>query len=227
MKSKNLVLFTIMFSIILFPGLTLGADKFILNPMISASWQVDTNYYRSEHNEREVYTYLVRPGFEFGYETGKSSILLNYTLDAHYYDDKDSISLGEKKISDDNFFGHTANLLVQSQPFDRLAFRLDDSFIKTRDPGQSDRLSNSVTRDKYFINRVTPQIIYEIDRIFSAGIRYRNTELNYSTNDMEDSTEHRGILDLIYNFTQKASLDLQYQYWDKTYDKGSSDYASN
>ena len=57
----------------------LGAGSFIVTPKIAVGWQVDSNYWKSEDNEQEVFTYLIQPGIELGYETAKSLISLNYT----------------------------------------------------------------------------------------------------------------------------------------------------
>ena len=74
---------------VFFPAAGLSAPKFKIKPKVLTSWRVDSNYYKVETNEREVHTYLVQPGINFGYETSKSLIDLDYTLDAHYFDDKD------------------------------------------------------------------------------------------------------------------------------------------
>jgi hypothetical protein len=104
---------------------------------------------------------------------------------------------------------------------------LDNSYYKTRDPAQSDRLSNAIGRDKYFINRLTPLVFYKFGPKFSAGLRYRNTETDYDIGTREDSTENRGIFDLVYNLTRLTSLDLEYQNWKRDYDLTTSDYTSD
>ena len=209
-----------------FPVKGLAATKFIIQPKISASWQVDTNFYRAEDSERDVYTYLVQPGIEFGVETAKSQLLLDYTLNSYTYNDKDTVPPGEKPADKEDYVGHTGILKARTRPFDRLLLGLDDSYYKTRDSAQSDRFSNAVDRDKYFINRLTPLIFYEFGPQFTAGLRYCHTETDYSSADNEDSTEHRGMFDLVYNFTRTASLDLEYQRWKRDYDLATSDYTS-
>lgn len=204
----------------------LAAAKIVIKPKVSASWQVDKNYYRAEAIDREVSAYLVQPGIEFGVETAKSRLLLDYTLNSYTYDDKDTVPPGEQPADEGDYVGHTGVLKARTRPFDRLLLGLDDSYYKTRDPGQSDRFSNAVDRDKYFINRLTPLLFYEFGPTFTAGLRYRNTETDYSLDTREDSTEHRGMFDLIYNFTRTASLDLEYQRWERDYDLTTSDYSS-
>lgn len=209
---------------VFFPAAGLSAPKFKIKPKVSTGWRLDTNFYKEETNEREVHTYLVRPGIDFGYETAKSLIDLDYTLDAYYYDDIDSYPGGEKTY---DYVGHTLSLKTRTKPFDRLTLGLDESYYDTRDPLQSDVLSNKQVRDEYSINRLTPRIVYEFGPKFTIGLRYRWTELDYESDLQEDATEHRGMFDLIYNFTRRAALDLRYQHWEMDYHMDTSDYTSD
>jgi hypothetical protein len=193
---------------------------------VSASWQYDSNYFRANTNERPVFTYLLQPGIDLGIETAKSSVRLDYTLNAYWYDDRDTVPPLERDASDDDYVGHTADLQMRYQAFDRLQFGLDNLFLLTRDPAQSDALSNSILRLKYRLNALTPFLVYEFGPKFNVAVRYRNTRINYTETDFGDSDENRGIFDLIYNLNRRNSIDLQYQYWQKDYDVG-SDYTSN
>ena len=202
-------------------------DRIVIKPKITISSEMDSNFYKAENEEREVYTFLVQPGIIFGYETGKSSINLDYTLNAAYYNDNSEASEGQKSAGEDDYLGHIVVLSAKTKPFDRLTLGLEDAYYKTRDPGQADRFSNSVEREKYSINRLTPMVLYEFGNRFSLGVRYRNTLTDYERNDAEDSTEHRGICDLIYRFTRTAALDLEYQHWNRDYDHAADDYTSD
>jgi hypothetical protein len=210
-----------------FPMTVYAATKLNIKPKMSVQWQVDSNLYLAQDREREVYTYILQPGIELGIETAKSNLMLDYTLDAFYYDDRDTVLPGEDPSDDDNYVGHTGIIEAKHRPFDRLHLILNESFYLTRDPAQADEFSNSVDRDKYYVNRFTPIVIYEFGRKFTAGLRYRHTKIDYSSSNNEDSNENRGKFDLVYNFTPKTSLDLEYQYWRKNYDFNTSDYDSN
>ncbi len=201
--------------------------KITVRPLITVSSRVDSNFYKSETDKKDVYTHLIRPGILVGYSTAKSSISLKYTLDAHFYKNQHGLSSEDKKAEVDDYIGHTAILSAETQPFDRLSMGLENSFYKTRDSAKSDIFSDPTERYKYTINRLTPSIFYEFENRFSAGFRYRNTITTYSSDDVEDSTEHRGMLDLIYNFSPRSSIDLEYQVWQRDYDLLSSDYMSN
>ena len=226
-KREYIYVLAIIPIVLYFPVEGLAAPRFTIKPKVSASWQLDSNFYKAETIERDVYTYLVQPGIELGYETPKSQVLLNYTLNSYYYDDKGTVPSGQEPADKEDYTGHTGILRARARPFDRLALGLDNSYYKTRDPGQSDRFSNAIDRDKYFINRLTPLVFYEFGPKFSAGLRYRNTETDYDIGTREDSTENRGMFDLVYNLTRLTSLDLEYQHWKRDYDLTTSDYTSD
>jgi len=229
MKHKAIGLFLLpgICFMFLLPMPASAAPRITLKPKVSTSWRMDTNYYGAEENEREVYTYLVQAGFELGVNTPKSSLGLDYTLNANYYDDRDAVPPGEKSTDEDNYIGHTLAFTARHQASDRVLVGLDDTFYKTRDPAQSDELSNSVDREKYYINRLTPLVYYDFGPRFSVGLRYQNTKIDYDPRDSEDAKEDRGALDVVYHFSRRATMDLEGQHWERDYDGTTSDYASN
>jgi hypothetical protein len=174
-----------------------------------------------------VYTYLLRPGINLGYETAKSSVVLNYTLNLYDYDDQDDLLAGWQPADREDYTGHTLGLKFKTRPNERFTFGLDESYIKTRDPASSDNLSNAIDRDKYYINRFTPKAFYNFSKKLSAGIRYRLTNTDYNLATREDSTEKRPMFDLIYHINSKTSIDLEYQHWTRDYDLTTSDYTSD
>ena len=210
-----------------FPASIFAASKFNIQPRIFASWGVNSNFYKAESVEREVYTYKISPGLKVDFESAKTNLMLDYTLDETYYEDKDTVPSGEKPANDDDYTGHALTGEARYQAFDRLLAGLNGSYYLTRDPAQSDNLANSIARDKYSITRITPLLLYDFGPKFTEGLRYHNTNLDYSPENREDSNEHRGIFNLVYNFTTKTSMDLEYQYWQKDYELTTSDYTSN
>jgi hypothetical protein len=228
MKSRGrFLLFTIFLIIVSIPAEGLSQGKVNIKPTISASWRMDDNFYRSETNEKEVYTYLLSPGIELGYETAKSLVSLSYNLNAYYYDDQDPLVPGALPADNQDYVGHGGNFIAKTRPTDRILLGLEESYYKTRDPAASDIFSEPTDREKYYINRLTPSIFYDFGAKFSAGIRYRDTRTNYYAATREDSTEKRPMFDLVYNFNEKTSLDLEYQHWTRDYNGGTSDYVSN
>ena len=205
-----------------------GEGKIVVKPHINVSWQADSNFWWAETDEKEVFTYLVQPGVTFGYETDKTKIQLDYTLNGYIYSDQDSPSPGIQKASDDNYIGQTLQLIASTRQFqEKLLAGIREDFYLTRDPAQSDIFSDSTLRNKYFINRVEPFAFYDFSDRLTAGVRYRNTKTDYTESYLEDSTENRGLVDFIYKFSKTASLDLDYQIWARSYSKTTSEYMSN
>ena len=208
----------------------LAAGKMVLDPRISADYQYDKNFWRAEKDDREapVSTYLVQPGVTFGYKTAKSQIYLDYDLNAFWYDDIDDVKPGNRKASDDNYLGHALDLAAGTRQInDRLLIGLKENFYLTRDQAYSDALSDSYDRNKYIINRVEPLAFYDFSRTFTAGLRYRNTQTDYLESFLEDSSENRGLADLVYNLSPTMSLNLDYQFWRRSYSRNTSTYDSN
>lgn len=200
--------------------------KIVIRPKIQAGFQNDSNYWKAENDEVSVNTYTAKPGMVFGYETAKSKVDLDATVDFYSYDDQDTPPPGVRDASDDNFVGFTGVLAAQTKSTDRLTLGLEDSLFKTRDAAQSDALSDSVSREEFMINRITPNAYYDFGNKFGVRTKYRNTNISYKDTG-EDSTEHRGIFDLEYSLNRSSTIFLDYQIWSKDYDLNSSDYLSN
>ena len=205
----------------------LGAGNFIVTPKIAVGWQVDSNYYKSEDDEQEVFTYLIQPGVELGYETAKSQVSLNYTLNAFFYDNQDSVPAGQRKASDDDYLGHTAIFQAETRPTGRWLLGLDNSFYLSRNSAQTDSLGNFTDQKKYWLNRFMPRVYYDISPRFAAGLKYRNEKLHWIDGDNSDSTENRGIGDFVYKISPTAQFDLEGQHWQRDFDGNTSDYTSN
>lgn len=225
-KQRTCLLVVILF-ILSLSGTALAIEKFNIKPKISASWKVDSNFFKSEINEREVYTYLLQPGIDLGFETAKSLLSLSYTLNNYNYDDQDRPSLGQEPADKEDYTGHRARFKGTYKPVDRLLLGLEDFYDRTRDPAESDRFSNSISREKYSVNQVLPWISYEFGPKLSAGLKYRYKEKDYDDVINEDSKENRVIFNLIYNLKPKTLLNLEYQTWKMDYNLITSDYNSD
>jgi len=212
---------------ILPPATIFAASRFNIQPRLFTSWGLDSNFYKAEFLEREVYTYKISPGVKAEFEGAKTNLTLDYTLDETYYKDQDTVPPNEKPADDEDYTGHTFTGEARYQAFDRLLVGLNGSYYLTRDPAQSDQFSNSIDRDKYSITRVTPLLFYKFGEKFSVALRYRYTDLDYRPEYREDSIENRGIFNLIYNLNSKNSLDLDFQHWQKEYTQNTSDYSAN
>ncbi|HJX34671.1 MAG TPA: hypothetical protein VJ373_05780, partial [Desulfatiglandales bacterium] len=108
MRHKNSILLLVTFLLVVsLPMTAMSAAKFTLKPKISTTYRIDDNFWKAETVEREVKTSLIRPGFELGYGTEKSRVLLDYTTDIYYYRDRDDLLPGWRPASDEDFVGHT------------------------------------------------------------------------------------------------------------------------
>lgn len=213
---SKLLFITVLFGFI-FLAAQIGYSEtsWSFKPRFSTSARYDSNFYLAEDNEREVYTYLLEPGIGAGVETPKSKLDINYTLQAYFYDDNSDVPNGENPADDENYIGHIFVLDGQYNIAERVRLVLNDQFYYTRRPVESDNFSNSIARDKYWVNRFTPGIFYDYNERFQAGLRFRRTDLEYVDDDtnQSDFEENRLLFNLIYNPTRTVTFDLDYQRW--------------
>lgn len=196
------------------------AERMTVVPKLDLDYRHDSNYFKAESNERSVDTFIIRPGISLGYKTDKSSLTLDYSLDVNQYS-------GERNIDDYDYTGHLAKLLGKAQVTDRLTMGIENDYIKTRDPASSDEYSNDVARDKYSINRFSPNVFYRFGEKFGIGAKYTNLITDYSEGISEDSDENRGTFVANYNLNRSTLLELNYQVWTRDYEGATSDYTSN
>lgn len=227
-RKKLLIFFAGFFLIPSFSGEAAAeGPKIKIKPMVTVSGRVENNFFRTEENERDVYTLLFQPGIQLGVETPKTKVLFHYTLEAYHYDDIGDVPIGFRPADDNDYIGHLAALDLKHHPTERLTVGLDDGFYLTRYPTYYDRLSDNIEWRKYYINRLTPLIFYDFENKFSAGLRYRWTHKDYVDTNAADLDEHRGILNILYGPTRTTTIDLEYQHWIMDYDTINSDYTSD
>jgi hypothetical protein len=204
--------------------------RILVKPHIQTDFQYDSNFNKTESNEKNVYTYTVKPGIELGYTTDKTLMGLSYWFRVFEYDDQDENLPGQVDADEFNYTQHNAMFTFQTQPTRRLFLGLDNTYLQTRDPASADANSNSVDRFKYSLNRFTPRVTYKFGEKFGMDVKYTNLYTDYSDDapgEGEDSVENRGGLRWFYNLSPKTSLDLDYQFWERDYDKNTIDYTSN
>lgn len=204
--------------------------RMLIKPFVQVDFQSDSNFHKSETDEKNVYAYTVRPGIDLGYTTDKSLFGLNYWFKVFEYDDQDKNIPGQVDADEFNYTQHNAQFKFQTQATRRLLLGLDNTYMQTRDPASADANSNSVDRFKYSLNRFTPSVNYKFGEKFGLDVKYTNLYTDYSDDapgEGEDSVENRGGLRWYYNLSPKTSLDLDYQIWERDYDKDTIDYTSN
>lgn len=136
------------------PQWVTAAGKMVIKPILKAGWRYDSNYFKSETDDHAVSTYSVKPGILVGYETAKSIISLDASLDFQKYHDEDDVPAGLAGADEDDYTGQLAVFKAESQLFDRLSIGLDETYMKTRDPASSEQYSNATERNSGF----TPHI---------------------------------------------------------------------
>ncbi len=201
--------------------------KFKIKPMVTVGGRMETNFFNTEEDKRDVYTFLLQPGIMLGLETPKTKATLHYTLEGYKYKDVGDKPRGAPSVSDLDYIGHLANLELRFRPARRLTFGLNNAYYRTRYPTAYDRLSDSIELDKYNINRLTPMVFYDFERRFSAGLRYRRTDIWYKDLNVNDSVEHRLIGNIIYDPTRTLTIDLELQRWWMNYESIQRDYTSS
>jgi len=217
--STKVIIVIVSLSLISIPGISQAKIK--LRPIITVGAQRDSNFYRTEKNERAVYSYNINPGILLKSETQRAKFQLGYMLNAHYYSDDDTVAAGEPKADDDNYIGHTLNFLGSYRTSARTGIGLGGSYYRTRDEGHSDQLSNIKDRRLYSVYRVTPRFKWDFlgNNRYVAEIRYRYTKTDYDEEQYDDSTENRIIADFDWMPVKTLTFDFQYQHWNMSYDE--------
>jgi hypothetical protein len=217
-RIKKLVFFSILMSLFFisfFPVMGSAEPIFTIKPIATVSGQLDSNFYKTENNEEEVYTYLLQPGIQLGAATAKSKLDFIYTLDAYFY---------SSPAEDENYVGYYTILDASNKTTDRLTLGLKNFSYKTRRVDWYDDFTDTTERRKHTVNRLTPWLYYDFRNRFSVGLRYRWQDVDFEDSNSSDSVEHRGVFDLIYNPSRTTTLDLDYQHWKLNYDQEVPDY---
>ena len=203
--------------------------RLVVKPTVELGWRIDSNFHKAEKKEKEVYTYNIKPGLSLGYTTGKSIVSLGYFANIFRYDDQNNVPAGQLKADDSDYVAHNALLRAQTQVSDRVLLGVDNLFLRSSDPASADAFSNAVDRYKYTMNRFSPRLLYKFGDKYGLGLKYTNLIMNYTDDAVgqgESSTENRGGFSLYYYFTPRTSFDLNYQIWNRDYDKLTSDFDS-
>jgi hypothetical protein len=191
-------------------------------PRLLVEEEYNDNWFRDEDNEIDFWVTRVSPGFNFEARTDRSLLSLDYDFSYHWHFNNNN----DVRASKQDYLGHNLTLSAAHRPTSRLTFGLLEEYFLTREPASTDQFSQIVSRNKYWRNRVTPSVLYDIAEKGEAKLGYRNEQLHWISQSpgQEDSSENRGILTLTYNFNSSNHLDLESQVWRRTYDGDLSDY---
>lgn len=225
-KTRHICLLGLIVSIFFNGSAAFAGSKLIIKPIIDTSYMIDSNFYKTNTNERTVSTLTISPGVEIGGKTEKSKLTIKGLLNLTYYDDLDSLSSGMTDSDENDFTGHHLTLSADTQLFTRIKAGLDDTWINTRNPSERDALDNFTDVDEYTLNRIRPWIKYQISDRIAAGFEFKNTLIDYSLATDEDVSTTGGKANLYYDLNKFTTIDLEYQLWETDYDLTSSDYTS-
>ncbi len=192
---------------------------FEFTPSIEASFRHDDNYYLEDVQEVSVNSYVVTPGFDFGYTTPQSKLKLDYFFSANQY-------TGDDRVDDDDYYGHTLELLAQTQATDHFLVGLQENYTKSRINGALNDLGAEVNREKYQFNNISSFVTYTFNEKWGMDFKYANKLVDYNENLNEDSDENRGEFDLSYHLTPTALIKVDYNIWHQDYDRSTPDYVS-
>lgn len=202
------------------------AAEWRFTPSMTVEGEHSDNFFRSSENKASVWVNQFAPAVELEGLTDRSRLSVNYKMGyyMHYG------TRGTLDVSDQDYLGHNLAIFAATRPTSRLLTGIQEEYILTREPGASDTLSQIVTRDKYWRNRITPFASYDIAEKGEVKLSYRNEVLNYlettGGGPREDSTENRGIVTFTYNLNSTNHIDLDNQFWHRDYSGGSSSYDS-
>ncbi len=231
-------LFLIVMALTIVAGISSVHAKIQLKPMITVQVQQDSNFYRTEVNEREVITYGVTPGINLASKTPRSNIYANYSFTYNSYDYQDPPSTPEAAAYDrDSFVEHAAMLEADYAINHLTTAKLASSYHKTIDQAHGDALSNEMERREFDIFRIRPLIkgTFPIIKRFPLQLAYRYSNLDYEDPEYADSTEDRIMVDTYYKLGSgilEHAVGIQYHHWWTKYSGGSpandtSDYQSD
>lgn len=229
MNSRYTKIFTYVIFLLMaiIPITALAQGRVIIRPIINTSWRSDNNFYKTENNERKVYTYLIQPGIELGYDTGKTLIDLRYTLNDYNYDDQDDLRAGWVPADDEDYTGHTAGLNLKTRPNERLTMGFGSLYDRTRDAAAADPNGNSTERFKYDLTRFQPMLSYLFTPKFEGKVQYMWEDQDYSLSTKEDNSKDGPLFNLIYYLDRSTSFDLDYRRYDKDNKMATSDLTSD
>jgi hypothetical protein len=178
----------------------------------------DNLYQTKTHKVREYITY-VGGGTIVKLNTKKNQLDLGYRLRKvlHWdYEDHDGID-----TTREDFLAHNLNVDAASQLADRLKAGIGEVYLTSRRPRDYYLMTNRISRARYWANRLSPYLEYQLGEKFFLMVKYKYDVLRYKESYVtydEDSTERRGYLTLKYKLNPRNAVDLDYQYWERDYE---------
>jgi len=206
---------------VLKPCSSMAAD-WRITPSITEEGNYDSNYFRSTVNPTSVWGLTITPAVEVEAVTERSKLSLSYKMPYYMYFGTRGATPGSGAInlSSQDYLGQDLSLLAMTRVSNRLTTGMTETFTMTREPAFSDTLSQIVTRNEYWVNRINPFVTYDIGEKGEVKLAYRNEVLTFmdgTASTRNDSSENRGIMTMTYNFNSTNHLDLDNEFWRREY----------
>ena len=198
------------------------AAEWRISPSMTIEGEYDDNFFKSQQNPTAVWGMQIAPAVEVEALTDRSRLDLNYKLGYFmYYGTRGAVGkAGPLDLSSEDYLGHDLSLLAATRFSTRLTTGIKEEYLLTREPGYSDVLSQIVSRDRYWRNRISPFLSYDIGEKGEIKLAYRNEFLYFldgALNTRANSVENRGIMTLTYNMNSTNHLDLDTEIWRREY----------
>lgn len=180
----------------------------------------DDNFFRSETNKTSVWSAIYTPGVEAEYLTDRSRFDLNYSMPYfQYFGTRAPIGQSPAlDVSSLDYLGQNLSMYAAEKVCTRLLVGVQETYLLTNEPGLTDNFSQLVTRDRYWVNRVSPFIGYDIAEKGEIKFAYRNEDLEWiEAPNQPNSTENRGTVTGTYNLNTTNHLDLVGEFWHRDY----------
>jgi hypothetical protein len=205
-------------AIILSPCKVLAGAEWSFTPSMTVEGEHSDNFFRAEDNKVNAWVIQYAPGFALEALTDKSRLDLNYT--AGYFEHFGRQTNGQS-LSTEDYLGHNLMFYAASKVSTRVLGGIQEEYLLTREPGSTDNFNNQVTRDKYYRNRVTPFVTYDIAEKGELKCAYRNEQLDYiDAPTRPNSVENRGIVTATYNMNNTNHIDIEEQVFRREYTAG-------
>ncbi len=207
---------------VLKPCSCMAAAEWRISPSVTVEGMYDSNYFKSAQNPTSVWGMTITPAVEVQAVTDRSKLDFNYKAPYFMYFGTRGATPGSgaQDLSSQDYLGQDLSLLAMTRVSNRLTTGINETFQLTREPGFSDVLSQIVTRNMYWINRVSPFVSCDIGEKGEIKLAYRNEMLNFldgTPGTRNDSLENRGIMTMTYNFNSTNHLDLDNEFWRREY----------
>jgi hypothetical protein len=181
------------------------AQAITLSPSLTVLETYDDNVLLSSTDRRSDFVTSITPGLRLTARDPRWDVTLAAAARADYYADRPELN-----NTTDNQNG---NLAIAFRATPRLTISLNDTFIRSLDPGEVDTATGITTgRFRSYGNTVTPAIKYQITPLTLVGLDYSFAILRSDSPFTRDEDTHEGRLSVERQFTPRNSGTFRYTF---------------